>query len=479
MSKMKILSLTLALIGGISLLALTSCNDNTLEPESVTESQAEVVESSSGIEFTLSDDGSYYIISGYNGTAKKIVCGDTHKNLPIKEIGNNAFANTSIETVKIADSITKIGEYAFFNCDELTQINLGDGLKEIGEYSFSACKLLSHVTFPEGFTTIGNNAFFSSQIISVNIPESIECIGLNAFDSCPSLRYSRYDNAYYLGNPDNKYVALITTVEGLLLKEEKTPTTQKSYSVHVDAKIIASGAFENHKSLEKVTISQNTIAIGDLAFANCSNLNSVTLPQSLKSIGVSAFAYCTKLTSINLPTELTDLGDGAFRSCGLTVAVIPNSVKEIASYTFIDCKSLTKINLGSSVKSIGSFAFFGCENLAEVILSDYFQSKLTNIGAFAFDECKHLKTIYLPSSITSIGEKAFSDYVDKIYCFHTKEQWASTGLSNAETFASHKAKVYLYSENTPTLNAEGTGFDGKYFKIDEEGRLIDWIFVQA
>ena len=280
MSKKRILTFSLAILCAFSLLSFSSCKKKAPESTSESESQVEIIESTTGIEYTLSSNGDYYIISGYNGTAKKVVCGETHKGLPIKEIGKNAFCNSTLESLTISSSIEKIGEYAFFNCDELTHVDFDNGLKEIGEYAFSACKTLSHVSLPEGLKTLGNHVFYSSNVINVSIPESIEFIGLGAFDSCDSLQFNKYDNAYYLGNTENKFTALIyfgeeievsVDVDGVPIKTTITGNpSETSCAVNTSTKVIAGGAFEKHVYLEKVTITQNVTAIGDLAFFGCS-----------------------------------------------------------------------------------------------------------------------------------------------------------------------------------------------------------------
>ena len=487
MSKKKILTFSLALLCSFSLLAFCSCKKTPAESTSEPESQAQIVESTSGIEYTLSSDGKYYVISGYNGTAKKVVCGDTYKELPIKKIGNNAFYNSVIETVTVSASIEEIGDYAFFNCDELTTVNFTKGLKKIGEYAFSACKMLTHVSLPEGLVEICDNAFYSSNVIDVNIPSSIESIGVDVFDKCESLQYNKYDNAFYLGNSENKYVALIflgketlasTELDGVEIESTIVGNPMEtSCSVHSDTKVIAGGAFEHHSFLTRVTVSQNVIAIGDRAFSACFSLASVTLPKSLKTIGVSAFAYCKSLSSINLPESLETLGDGAFSHCGITMVVIPDTIKEIAPFTFNECYKLNEVYLGSNVTKIGAHAFFGCFSLKSVIFENYFTSSLTDIGAFAFGECNQLTSIMLPSSLVSIEEKIFSDYITHVYCFHTKNTWASANLNAEGLLDPYSGKIYLYSQSQPALNQEETDYDGKYFFLNEDGNKIIWKYT--
>ncbi len=51
-----------------------------------------------------------------------------------------------IERVTLPDSLIKIGNYAFFNCRNLTQLEFGPGLTVIGSDAFMNCSLLHHLT---------------------------------------------------------------------------------------------------------------------------------------------------------------------------------------------------------------------------------------------------------------------------------------------------------------------------------------------
>ena len=353
-----LLCLMVCLIASILAFTLASCGETASQESTPTqESQQKVVVSgTNGLVYTLSEDGTYYIITGYNGTSRKVVCGDYYKDLPIKEIGDDAFRGTSVESVSVTTGIEKIGEYAFFGCKSLEKLNLGSTVTEIGEYAFSACSLLNNVILPEGFERICDKAFYKSiNLISISIPESITYIGCSAFEGCTNLQFSIYDNAQYLGNTDNKFVALISH------NSDKT-----SCSVNLDARVIAGGAFENSEELVSVTVSSGVKTIGDRAFNDCAKLKDVSLPSTLESIGTSAFAYCKELNSINLPSSIVKIGDGAFSHSGLTSIYIPDSVDSINAYTFNGCHNLTEVEIGLCVNEIGVYAFNDCSNLYSV-----------------------------------------------------------------------------------------------------------------
>ncbi len=75
----------------------------------------------------------------------------------LKEIGNNAFAYTSISELKLPDSLETIGNGAFSG-SAVSKLSLGSGVKKIGDYAFYETNLKS-VTIPENVTEIGKKAF--------------------------------------------------------------------------------------------------------------------------------------------------------------------------------------------------------------------------------------------------------------------------------------------------------------------------------
>ena len=65
-----------------------------------------------------------------------------------------------LTSVVIPDSVTSIGEDAFYNCSSLTSVVISDGVTSIGEYAFYNCSSLTSVVIPNSVTTIGRRVFF-------------------------------------------------------------------------------------------------------------------------------------------------------------------------------------------------------------------------------------------------------------------------------------------------------------------------------
>ena len=70
-----------------------------------------------------------------------------------------AYAEASGTTYNIPDSVTTIGDFAFWDCDSLTSVNISDSVTTIGIYAFSDCGSLTSVNIPNSVTWIRIGTF--------------------------------------------------------------------------------------------------------------------------------------------------------------------------------------------------------------------------------------------------------------------------------------------------------------------------------
>ena len=84
-------------------------------------------------------------ITGYTGSNGMVMVPSTLAGLPVTGIGNWAFYATSVTNVLVPDSVTSIGDGAFFDCESLTNITIGSGVTNVGDWAFGFCASLTSI----------------------------------------------------------------------------------------------------------------------------------------------------------------------------------------------------------------------------------------------------------------------------------------------------------------------------------------------
>lgn len=131
----------------------------------------------------------YITIDGvvYTQNRKKAVtCDADMENLVIldgvEEIIPFAFSGgQKLKTVRLPDSLEKIGMNAFELCRQLHRIDLGEGVTIIPDSCFERCTELKTITLPPQIKEIRREAFWLSGLEVINLNEGLERVHDNAF----------------------------------------------------------------------------------------------------------------------------------------------------------------------------------------------------------------------------------------------------------------------------------------------------------
>ena len=104
-----------------------------------------------GLIIEVSSDCTYAEVVGYSGVFTRVNIPSTYSNLPVKSICAEAFKNKhNISKVIIPDSVTNIGNSAFYACDSLTSVTIPDSVTSIGDGAFSGCDSLTRLSITNG-----------------------------------------------------------------------------------------------------------------------------------------------------------------------------------------------------------------------------------------------------------------------------------------------------------------------------------------
>ncbi len=357
--------------------------------------------------FSVSQNDTGYTIVKYLGSATNVSIPREINGIAVTSIGDGAFRYSSLScirspnTIAIPDSVTTIGNYAFYYCNKLETITIPDSVTSIGDNALAWCENLASVSISNSVKNIGGSTFYKcTSLTSITIPNSVTNIGDSAFKGCENIvSIVTGDNVTVIGdnvfdgckNIETLYIGNQCVFE-LLFGSDSTYSFSYLTTIFLGDRVtnIISHAFSSIKTLVSVSISDSVTYIGDHAFYWCANLKSIAIPNSVTYIGNSAFGNCDSLTSITIPDSVTTMGDAVFDSCdNLITAYIGNGVTSIGDEAFAWCENLESVTIGNNVTRIGDGSFECCVKLTSLELPDSVKS----IGKGAFIECYNLVSI--------------------------------------------------------------------------------------
>lgn len=119
------------------------------------------------------------VIKKYNGSNPVVVIPEG-----IKGIGVGAFANSKICIVTLPNSITRIGDRAFYNCENLGSVTLPNLVTTINTGTFANCSNLNSFTISNSVRIICDNAFAGcASLINIDVPNTVNSISKTAFSN--------------------------------------------------------------------------------------------------------------------------------------------------------------------------------------------------------------------------------------------------------------------------------------------------------
>ncbi len=257
-------------------------------------------------DITSFDELQYFTrLPAVNSCAFQDCVGLTSVQIPnsVTSIGQNAFYNCSSLTGDwaIPNSVTYIGSSAFYDCSGLTgDLAIPNSVTTINNYTFYGCSGIISVEIPNSVTAIGGYAFYGcSGLTLLTIGEGVTSIGEHAFWNCPSLttlNFNAINCTMYHELNHNYYSEFSGDGNG-------GPILVETLNIGEHVTRIPTSAFKNFRSITSLEIPNSVTHIGNEAFFYCTSLTSLIIGNSVTGIGESAFAYCGRLASMVIFAE--------------------------------------------------------------------------------------------------------------------------------------------------------------------------------
>lgn len=371
-------------------------------------------EESVGLEYSLSKDKTYYIVTGLGSCDDTdIIVPSLYNNLPVKIIGTRSFENCkNITSITISEGITEIYPYAFSGCPNLIFAKLPTTLELIYELGFNNC----------------------DSLISITIPEKTR-LKSYAFDNCNSLE------SIYVSENHSSYISIdgvlyaidynYDWIDGVI---QKTPTGY-----------IRLMKYPEGRKNQTYELPNNAIYISEYALAGATNLKHINLHDDITYIGKNAFVACISLEEISIPDKVERIDGSDFYGCNnLKVVRFGKNVKlnEESEFDFNGCNSLERFEVnednlfftvidGNLYNKDASALLRYCSG--KKAASFQIPNTVTQIGECAFMSADYLETIEIGAGVIQIGYYAFA-YCEKLNCIKfsgTRNQWSSIELGGS------------------------------------------------
>lgn len=318
-----------------------------------------------------------------------------------------------------------IGQYAFYDCQDIGVVNIRDSVTSIGKGAFSKCFRLTAVniltrTAPASTLSLAEGAFYRSSITQFNSLRSfITSVGKLCFAECTNFestfklsiedrendaRLYIQDAAFYKSNiqlQDNQIIQKGTAISDYAFQD-----CEKIGQITFAGSKLGEEAFRGCKNLKLKFNSNSPITtISDKAFfeAGTIDVSKPTLPKNLLFIKPYAFYNTQVIGNPGFPRSLTQIGMFAFKGTGITGNLDFTYVEVIGESAFEGTEISGALVL-TNMKQIGAAAFKDTGVSGELVIYPF----LTQIDGFAFYNTKISGSLTIPSTVT-IGDYAFAN----------------------------------------------------------------------
>lgn len=324
----------------------------------------------------------------------------------IGEIGDNAFRNCSVLTeIRLHPSLTYIGNYAFFGCNNLPSFTIGKEVEHLGEGVFALC----------GAMTIAVNAENTHFVIEDKVLYEYETVsGQIAYRAIVRYMSDKSDTDFLVPLTVNRIYDYafdnVSSLGALYVHDRVTKVgyqnVASSVKVYCEASAKPSGWAANFmgqnaniawscnkdKAHFEYTLNGDTYTVSKYI----GNGTEVAVPmfyngKLVTEIGAETFKDAVTLYVITVHEKIAVIAENAFENCASLYSIEiddknPNYLDVSGVLFDIDMKTLIKY---PSLKTDDIYLILGT---------------VTRVAHNAFENCASLSTLVVPSSVSEMKE---------------------------------------------------------------------------
>ena len=335
-------------------------------------------------------------------------------------------------SLTIPENVNEISAYAFYRCDELTNIYIPIGTKTIEEYAFYMCSKISDVYYAGSeeewaaisLSSTGNSCLTNATIHYNHTHNYIQ----NVIIPATCLSEGESEMRCECGNVSEIIVTPITDCapsEWIVAKEptcfDDGISIKKCTFCDEELERMSIEATGHTDGKWKITTNPTTSAEGEktLYCATCNEpiktapvaiLDPVCdyLKWQVNDDNTVTITDCDSAYSgeITIPASIyefpvTSIAEAAFAGSDITGVTIPEGVETIGECAFAYCENLKAVNIPASVSKLGETAFVGSTNIEKIDIPADNESYATDEYGVIYNKDFTL-LIYAPAK--SVGE---------------------------------------------------------------------------
>ncbi|MBO7211704.1 MAG: leucine-rich repeat protein [Methanobrevibacter sp.] len=288
-------------------------------------------------------------------------------------------------------------------------------IKSIPDYAFFQCNNLTEIVLPANIESIGTFGLGSTKLETVNIPNIVSNINYTAFEGSPIKEFT-------VGGAQVNYFVkngVLISIDGTLVKYPEGKT-DREYTTDVQVTKLGQWSIKNTK-LETLTIGDNVISHADTAIADNAYLKTLNLGSSFAPSNLAQhITKNTILSTINVSEDHPSLCsiEGVVYNIDKTtlwkypegrstVDLVP-TVKTIGSYALSQCMQLKSvISLPDSVEVLEAHAFYASSNITGMEFSA--TSKLRTVGNYSLQLLSKMEYIVFPATLQKLFDNSLSN----------------------------------------------------------------------